>query len=697
MSTTKKLVTSKFHVESAGHFVQSVDTGDAAYFVFAAKHTPYLPDDATLTQPNNSVQSSTLDIFDNLIFGKRVTSSDVEMMVKRTEWTSGTTYSMYTHVDGDLFDKDFYVWTLSGTNYNLYKCLSNGTSPLYPNGRPSTVEPSGMDWDPIESPLDGYLWKYMGTTPSSVFDKFKTTTYAPFLPNTAIVANSKPGTIEYIRIDDAGLGYNNYFTGSFRSDDIRLGGVDTIYGLLDTASSINDYYQGCVIKVTSGAAAGEYREIINYAFEAGKKKIFLESRFDNNPGPNDTYEIYPLLYVFGDGSETANCIARAIIDSGAGNSVSSVEILNTGQHIRSAQAALILKDVVGVTANAVLTPIISPPGGHGSRPYHELAASRVCVSVKFDKSESGYIPATNDFRTVGIIKDPLFANLAITIDEANTQGNFYVGETVYQYRKIVLTGSANTSANIATVTGTNTRWDTSLVANDYILITDGTTNFFTQVDSVANSTQIVTKVNVPFTGVSLEVSLLSTFGIGEITSVDVGSIVVSNCDTRMISSSQAILGGTSYTTSWATASNLNGSIPNGLFQTFNGMKRFIGTISGTFVADELVVQPSALVVANALNSSNTYANALLSYQPQAYLHSYTDTSTDDVLMLTNVKHVFNTNQVITGNTSTAQFTLSYKYPGDVVPDSGDVFYIENVDPITRGSNRSETIKIILEF
>ena len=127
------------------------------------------------------------------------------------------------------------------------------------------------------------------------------------------------------------------------------------------------------------------------------------------------------------------------------------------------------------------------------------------------------------------------------------------------------------------------------------------------------------------------------------------------------------------------------------------MKRFIGTISGTFVADELVVQPSALVVANALNSSNTYANALLSYQPQAYLHSYTDTSTDDVLMLTNVKHVFNTNQVITGNTSTAQFTLSYKYPGDVVPDSGDVFYIENVDPITRGSNRSETIKIILEF
>jgi hypothetical protein len=52
---------------------------------------------------------------------------------------------------------------------------------------------------------------------------------------------------------------------------------------------------------------------------------------------------------------------------------------------------------------------------------------------------------------------------------------------------------------------------------------------------------------------------------------------------------------------------------------------------------------------------------------------------------------------MTGNSSTAVMNLSYKYDGWLVKDSGDVVYVENVDPITRASNKSETVKLILEF
>jgi len=53
---------------------------------------------------------------------------------------------------------------------------------------------------------------------------------------------------------------------------------------------------------------------------------------------------------------------------------------------------------------------------------------------------------------------------------------------------------------------------------------------------------------------------------------------------------------------------------------------------------------------------------------------------------------------IVGVTSGATLeNLSNKYPGDFVVGSGQVLYIENLDPITRSNNKSEIIKIILEF
>jgi hypothetical protein len=40
---------------------------------------------------------------------------------------------------------------------------------------------------------------------------------------------------------------------------------------------------------------------------------------------------------------------------------------------------------------------------------------------------------------------------------------------------------------------------------------------------------------------------------------------------------------------------------------------------------------------------------------------------------------------------------TYKYEGDFVRGSGDIIYIENIEPILRSNSQSETIKLILEF
>ena len=691
MAQTKKIVTNKFKVRNVERFIESVTTRDHNYYVFAARHLPYEPDDAQILQPNNSLQATTFDITNNLIFGKRVTSQDVAHMVNRNEWTSGTVYDMYEH-DTDLSTKNYYVYAPDGADWNVYKCLSNGYD------SPSTVVPTGRDSKPLESPVDGYVWQYMTTVSSSTYNKFKTPLYAPIAANTVAQSNTVPGTVDFVKVTDGGYGYNNYFEGSFRLEDIRLGGVNTTYGILESASSVNDFYQGCLIKMTSGAASGEYREIVNYAIEENQKKIFLDSAFTNNPQATDTYEIYPKVYVFADGSQTVNCVARAIIDSSAGNSVSKVEILEPGKNIREADAHIIPKGVVGVSANATLVPVISPPGGHNSDVLLELNANKLAISVSFEETESGYIPAANDYRTVGVLRDPKFDNLQLTIDSGNTVGAFTVGETVQQYKPLRLTGTANTYSN-TTVLGNSTLFEDALEVGDYVLITDNSSqNHLGQVAAISNNTVLTLTANVSFTADNYYVNYLRLGRTGVVEDYTLGQLNLTDVDnSNVMVDVDRVVGKTTSATTLVTSQLLNYFNVSNSIDTFLGMSTYVGATTGTFDEDETLSQPSALVVLDAANTANVYANMLLSYQPTARVHSIADQVGDDYIYLTNVKRIFNTGSDATGELSEATISISNKYSSDVVKDTGDVLYIENVDPISRASNKSETIKIILEF
>jgi hypothetical protein len=110
---------------------------------------------------------------------KKVTATDVELVIPRVNWTANTKYRQYddTIALSDLITgntiqnlKPFYIITSAK---NVYKCLSNNFSSN------STVEPTG-DYSTSNgaiSTADGYIWKYMFNVKSS--NKFLNTDWIP--------------------------------------------------------------------------------------------------------------------------------------------------------------------------------------------------------------------------------------------------------------------------------------------------------------------------------------------------------------------------------------------------------------------------------------------------------------------------------------------------------------------------------------
>jgi hypothetical protein len=801
MATTQKLVTSNFNVHSAASFVNTFANTD--YFIFAGKHTPYTTSDVAIATPNNSVKSSYLDIYDNMIFAKKISDADIVHVIPKYLWSSNTYYTQYDHRDGDLFDKQFYTVVDDDTEYNVWKCLhnaSNTSTTTYSTISPSRVG-SSADLTPIETG-DGYLWKYMYTITKTQYEKFATTNYIPITANTDVISGAIDGSIELIDVVGAGRGYNNYIAnGVFKTGDISIGGVNTVYGAPETAVAIDDYYQGCVLKITSGTGIDQYRRIVNYEGVGVQKKFILDSGFTVVPGVSDTYQVYPYVYVWGDGSETTVADGRAIINTAA-NTISKVEILSVGAGYRYGESYasdmpntttvdinsvyIPIPDVISQGTNfvaAVLQPILSPKGGHGSDPWNELGGNRVCISTKFTNSESGTLPTQNDFRQVGLIKNPLYTNVDFVLKSANTIGGFSIGETVYQFKQFKLHGNVNITSSNSTILKTNygkisttatlvnagTAYDSSvdtlvfdntgtggsganatftnnvsgvitsiIVSNtgsnyvtaplvsistltgsngsitvsldnpqtptfkdsfatgDYVLVQKGSNNFLSTVSNVPEDYQITCSTNSTFTANNAEISAVVLGASGKVTSVSSGQITLTNVS-GVFTEGSKIIGTTTGSTSVIQTSNntvtaiqVNDKAA-GSFNTSVQLTRLVGNYtsgSSSFVEDEFVSQ-----------------NSLIAYaKPRGYLHhiEISAGADDDVAFISNEFGVFNLDpdgvRTVSGNTSGATLdNLSNKYPGDFVVGSGEVLYYENLDPITRSDNKSEIIKIILEF
>ena len=102
-----KLITENFKTHMAAQFVESVsETSNSTYYVFAARSLPFTDDDDP-PSPNTALYDTTYSLYDEMLFGKKVTSADIKHMIRNIPWVTGTVYDSYDHADTTLSSKNF--------------------------------------------------------------------------------------------------------------------------------------------------------------------------------------------------------------------------------------------------------------------------------------------------------------------------------------------------------------------------------------------------------------------------------------------------------------------------------------------------------------------------------------------------------------------------------------------------------------
>jgi len=779
MAETKKLVTKINRLNSAQQMIESInEPANTAYYMFVGNHMDYA-NSSFIPQPKDSISETLIDVYRNMIYGKRVSENDIKLVIPRNDYSSNKVYDMYDDTVGEtdiaVFNSNYYAVVNADAYYHVFKCLDNNL------GVNSTVQPEFSEIDAsdeVYQTSDGYVWKYMYSADVNTVRKFATTEFFPVVPNNQVISSAKNGKIDVIKVDYVGRGYDNYCNGVFRADDLRVGGNNLIYSINAslTANTTNDYYNGCYLYISAGTGVGQFKLIQNYVVNSTVKAIWLQSAFAIPPAADSYYEISPGVEIVGDGTQTSNALARAIVNTVA-NTIQRIEMLHTGENYKYATATVSASATVGVSNVAILRPIYSPHGGHGFNPAAELGATRACVSVKFSNTDIE-IPLTNDYRTIGILKDPHFTNVSInfttvsgifvpdenvyqvkgtrvsdnatiTIDSSEITANadfanqFVDGETIYlqtvegyqlayinsvtnsthltittnsyysctatsMYKTNIgsyvsnvelsyssLTGTLSVNASSGAVNGTSTAFLSELVANSSHVFVYGNSSgggSLRKVLSIANNTRMTLESHVGFVNTSAKAQVVdytvntkTVSGIqstvGYVTSVATGTIIAENV-AGIFSTGDTIIGSLSGAVGTITTIERSG-IPKG-FESFVQMYKYVGTpVSSTFTPDELVYQSDFNTV------EEQTANALI--------HSVTGTGPTTQYYVTNQVGIMNVNENMIGSNSTAVALLTNKYSPELVFGSGEVMFIEKINPIERTQTTSETIKLIFEF
>ena len=219
------IITDQIRILNAKNFISGVTTSDNSYYAFIGLPNPYSiqPDwDTNPPAPRDSFFEET-DCWDTIISLKKINSTDIRQVVPKRRWSSGTTYDMYRHdytrsntakVSGatNLYSSSYFILN---SDYRVYICLQNGTTPETPNGKPSLDEPTFTDLEPkaAGSSGDGYIWKYLYTIKPGDLIKFDSTDYMPVptdWENNSDVApvrsNAIDGGIKIVTITNRGVG-----------------------------------------------------------------------------------------------------------------------------------------------------------------------------------------------------------------------------------------------------------------------------------------------------------------------------------------------------------------------------------------------------------------------------------------------------------------------------------------------------------
>ena len=115
-----------------------------------------------------------------------------------------------------------------------------------------------------------------------------------------------------------------------------------------------------------------------------------------------------VIKVTAGGSGYATAPAVTITGDGTGATANSTITANvvTAVTITAAGTGYTRATVSFASGAAAATAIISPKGGHGSDAVEELGGKFIMLNVRLDGNESNTFSTANEFRQVGIVRDP---------------------------------------------------------------------------------------------------------------------------------------------------------------------------------------------------------------------------------------------------------------------------------------------------
>lgn len=465
-------------------------------------------------------------------------------------------------------------------------------------------------------------------------------------------------------------------------------------------SSNTDFYKNNSFYIRSGVGAGQLRTITEYIVTGEERRVLLNSGLSPFPDSTSIFEIGPRVIISGDG-QSANAVAT--VDPAA-NSIAEIEIISSGTNYTYADIQIIantgiLDTTTGLaisSTSAQTRAIISPPGGHGSNAINELYANKVGIGVSFANTESDTISVENDFRKISILKDPLFANVEITLANTFTSSSFTAGETILQ---------ANTGATGVVVNRDGLVVRLSNVRGFFLsgnstvnFVTGQTSSYVAPVDSIDKSVETfdqrqVYQVEMLYTGPNgtgfVEDELVIQQGLSTLAS-DIITLTIDN-DAYVYSDGEVITQANTAATGVVSArfdSVITLSNVTGTFLTGNSSVNFItGGTSNT--------------VSTVLSTDNTFqANAI------GYVHSLNNGASSTVIGLTNVRGFFSisddlagTINTFVGQTSRAEAKITGRsYDRNyAVDNSGEFLYTENFTPVERDAAQTEKVKLVIEF
>lgn len=746
------------------------DLSDENLFLSIGKITPWGDTDVR-TASVDSVKDDT-DFWRGLIAAKRINRTDVSLVARRVDWTSGTIYQPYRDTI-DLYDddspSDFYVLV---DEERVYLCIDNN------DGAQSFSAPNHTD-SVIRKLSDGYRWKFLYQIPESK-RKFLTKTnagavgYMPVEYVETLKTNDDRklqwnvqqaavnGHIDFAYLDPAAKLY-------WVSDESCLLPADTntiaqtvaagatsarIYSPNMSAST--DIYKNMMLTIEAGAGQGQRRKISKYEYVGPYGVVDIDELSIGLSGPDSAtnqskFSITPVVSVVGDGFassdtnnptiKTADFVLKFGSEAAVGDQcssllsryVNSVEVVDGGYDYTFATLS-VSKGIQALSTtpseyadfNNLIHAVMPPPGGHGSNPVKELGVSALMIVKDFSQDENGGLNVDNDYRQFGIVRNPLLQEPQVRIKfyGAGVSGTFAVGGTAGQVNGPVGTvlewcaGKVGHTATSELVLG-DIRGG-SFSAGGVI---SGLTIFDVSPKTVAG-TEGRHLLDLTLASQNSQFS-----SVGDDYNRNYFAYGVGNQGTNV---PQSRASGQIYCWSLNPATDSYGTLsiedPKGEFSIgemvlstdpyFSGSNGVSGPGKITAMETRLVNMPTIYDITTSLTiSGSDFTTDTFPVDSHVYFSTGSTAgngyvidwtiptgTTSGTLRLSGVQGTVLTGQNIdywvmtSGTTGTVSATISdITHQGELKYRSGEVLYIQNVNPITRDIEQREEIKLVIEL